>query len=139
MRLSDGQRPGPHSLPRITSGPTLLTGICFCAACGKAMTLWAGKGGGSETGSPGTCSAQRKALRQPLDRRSAGNRQLERDTRLPLRQAGAIARTMLVSAAAKKWKVEPASCRAERGEVIHAASGRRIKYGALTTDAAKLP
>ncbi|HEV3299279.1 MAG TPA: molybdopterin cofactor-binding domain-containing protein, partial [Planctomycetaceae bacterium] len=57
----------------------------------------------------------------------------------PLRRAGAIARTMLVSAAAKKWKVEPASCRAERGEVIHAASGRRIKYGALATDAAKLP
>jgi isoquinoline 1-oxidoreductase beta subunit len=57
----------------------------------------------------------------------------------PLRQAGAAARTMLVSAAAKKWKVEPASCRAERGEVIHAASGRRIKYGVLATDAAKLP
>jgi isoquinoline 1-oxidoreductase subunit beta len=57
----------------------------------------------------------------------------------PLRQAGAIARTMLVSAAAKKWKVEPASCRAERGEVIHAASGRRIKYGVLATDAAKVP
>jgi isoquinoline 1-oxidoreductase subunit beta len=44
-----------------------------------------------------------------------------------------------VSAAAKKWKVEPASCRAERGEVIHAASGRRIKYGVLATDAAKVP
>ncbi len=57
----------------------------------------------------------------------------------PLRQAGAIARTMLVSAAAKKWTVEPASCRAERGEVIHAASGRRIKYGVLATGAAKLP
>ena len=25
--------------PRVVSGPTLLTGICFCAACGKAMTL----------------------------------------------------------------------------------------------------
>jgi len=31
--------------PRITSGPTLLTGICFCAACGMAMTLRTGKGG----------------------------------------------------------------------------------------------
>src|SRR6202165_132107 len=31
--------------PRITSGPTLLTGICFCSACGKAMTLRTGKGG----------------------------------------------------------------------------------------------
>jgi site-specific DNA recombinase len=31
--------------PRITSGPTLLTGICFCAACGMAMTLRTGKAG----------------------------------------------------------------------------------------------
>jgi site-specific DNA recombinase len=31
--------------PRIVSGPTLLTGICFCAVCGKAMTLRTGKGG----------------------------------------------------------------------------------------------
>jgi DNA invertase Pin-like site-specific DNA recombinase len=31
--------------PRIVSGPTLLTGICFCASCGKAMTLRTGKGG----------------------------------------------------------------------------------------------
>jgi site-specific DNA recombinase len=30
---------------RVTSGPTLLTGICFCAACGGAMTLRTGKGG----------------------------------------------------------------------------------------------
>ena len=29
---------------RVTSGPTLLTGICFCAACGGAMTLRTGKG-----------------------------------------------------------------------------------------------
>ena len=31
--------------PRVVSGPTLLTGICFCSACGKAMTLRTGKGG----------------------------------------------------------------------------------------------
>ena len=31
--------------PRIVSGPTLLTGICFCAACGRAMTLRTGKSG----------------------------------------------------------------------------------------------
>jgi isoquinoline 1-oxidoreductase beta subunit len=70
---------------------------------------------------------------------ATGNSNAVRAAWQPLRQAGATARTMLVSAAAKKWKVEPASCRAERGEVIHAASGRRIKYGALATDAAKLP
>jgi isoquinoline 1-oxidoreductase beta subunit len=70
---------------------------------------------------------------------ATGNSNAIRAAWQPLRQAGAAARTVLVSAAAKKWKVEPASCRAERGEVIHVASGRRIKYGALVTDAAKLP
>jgi site-specific DNA recombinase len=29
--------------PRIVSGPTLLTGICFCAARGGAMTLRTGE------------------------------------------------------------------------------------------------
>jgi isoquinoline 1-oxidoreductase beta subunit len=70
---------------------------------------------------------------------ATGNSNAIRAAWQPLRQAGAIARTMLVSAAAKKWKVELTSCRAERGEVTHPASGRRIKYGALATDAAKLP
>src|SRR6202011_4677594 len=31
--------------PRVTSGPTLLTGICFCSVCGMAMTLRTGKSG----------------------------------------------------------------------------------------------
>jgi isoquinoline 1-oxidoreductase beta subunit len=57
----------------------------------------------------------------------------------PLRQAGAAARIMLLSAAAKKWNVEPASCGAQRGEVIHEATGRRAKYGDLATDAARMP
>ena len=57
----------------------------------------------------------------------------------PMRQAGATARTMLVSAAAKRWNVDPASCRAQNGEVLHAATGRSIKYGELGADAARMP
>jgi isoquinoline 1-oxidoreductase beta subunit len=57
----------------------------------------------------------------------------------PLRKAGASARTMLVTAAAKGWGVDPASCRAEQGTVIHPASGRKLSYGALAEAAAKLP
>ncbi|HWG05884.1 MAG TPA: xanthine dehydrogenase family protein molybdopterin-binding subunit, partial [Beijerinckiaceae bacterium] len=57
----------------------------------------------------------------------------------PMRQAGAIARTMLVSAAAKRWTVDPESCRAHSGEVIHTPTGRRIKYGELAADAAHAP
>ncbi|GEP57542.1 xanthine dehydrogenase family protein molybdopterin-binding subunit [Reyranella soli] len=57
----------------------------------------------------------------------------------PLRQAGAVARTLLVAAAAKRWNVEPASCRAEKGEVVHPPTGRRLKYGAVAADAARMP
>lgn len=50
---------------------------------------------------------------------------------MPLRKAGATARAMLVQAAASQWGVEPASCTAAKGEVAHAASGRKLGYGAL--------
>jgi len=57
----------------------------------------------------------------------------------PMREAGAVARTMFVSAAAKRWNVDPASCRTQSGEVLHAPTGRRLKYGELAADAARLP
>jgi isoquinoline 1-oxidoreductase subunit beta len=57
----------------------------------------------------------------------------------PLRKAGAAARTMLVTAAARRWNVDPASCQASRGAVTHAATNRTLAYGALADDAAKLP
>ncbi|AOJ78227.1 xanthine dehydrogenase family protein molybdopterin-binding subunit [Burkholderia ubonensis] len=57
----------------------------------------------------------------------------------PMRRAGATARTLLVSAAAKQWGVDPAACRAENGEVQHPPSGRRASYGQLADAAAKLP
>ena len=57
----------------------------------------------------------------------------------PLRVAGATARTMLIEAAAVAWKVDAASCRAVKGEVVHTASGRKLGYGQLVDAAAKLP
>lgn len=57
----------------------------------------------------------------------------------PLRQAGATARTMLVAAAAKRWNVDAASCRAQSGEVHHAPSGRQATYGELAADASRMP
>jgi isoquinoline 1-oxidoreductase beta subunit len=57
----------------------------------------------------------------------------------PLRQAGASARLMLIQAAAKRWRVPIDTCQAQRGEVIHAPSGRRLGYGALAAAAAALP
>src|SRR2546425_120697 len=57
----------------------------------------------------------------------------------PLREAGARARSVLIAAAAQTWGVEPTSCRAEAGAVIHAPSNRRLTYGALAQRAAALP
>jgi CO/xanthine dehydrogenase Mo-binding subunit len=58
---------------------------------------------------------------------------------VPLRRAGATARVMLVTTAAQRWKVDPSTCRALNGTVVHAASGRKLGYGALADAAAKLP
>jgi isoquinoline 1-oxidoreductase subunit beta len=68
-----------------------------------------------------------------------GNSNAIRGAWQPLRQAGAIARTMLVAAAAKRWNVDPKSCRAQSGEVSHAPTGRSIKYGEFAADAARMP
>jgi isoquinoline 1-oxidoreductase beta subunit len=56
-----------------------------------------------------------------------------------LREAGATARAMLVTAAAQTWNVAENTCSTEKGEVIHTASGRRLRYGALVDKAAALP
>ncbi len=55
-----------------------------------------------------------------------------------LRTVGAMARSMLVSAAAAKWKVNASQCRTETGKIIGPA-GQRASYGELADDAAKLP
>jgi isoquinoline 1-oxidoreductase beta subunit len=57
----------------------------------------------------------------------------------PLRRAGATARLMLITAAAERWHVDPASCRAENAEVVHVPTGRQLSYGALADFAARLP
>jgi isoquinoline 1-oxidoreductase beta subunit len=55
-----------------------------------------------------------------------------------LRQAGAAAREVLISAAAQTWNVDRSECRAERGAVLH-ADGRRLTYGHLVATAATVP
>ena len=70
---------------------------------------------------------------------ATGNSNAIRAAWQPLRQAGAAARTMLIAAAAKQWNVDPASCRAQRGEVRHEPTGRSARYGDLAADAARLP
>jgi len=56
-----------------------------------------------------------------------------------VRKAGATARDMLVAAAAQTWDVTADSCHTDNGEVVHPASGRRLRYGELVDKAATLP
>jgi len=57
----------------------------------------------------------------------------------PLTKAGAAAREMLIGAAAQQWYVEPSACHVENGAVVHNATSKRLGYGALVEQAAKLP
>jgi isoquinoline 1-oxidoreductase subunit beta len=54
------------------------------------------------------------------------------------RKMGAMARIMLITAAAQSWNVDPQICRAEKGYVIHPPTGRRASYGSLAEAASKI-
>ncbi len=61
---------------------------------------------------------------------------------MPLRMAGAQARRVLMDAAAARWAVPVGELSTNAGVVIHAASGRRLRYGeiaAFATVPAELP
>lgn len=55
-----------------------------------------------------------------------------------LRKAGAVARTLLVQAAAQQWNVPETELSVDNGRVLHVASGRQASYGELAAAAAKL-
>jgi len=61
-----------------------------------------------------------------------------RDAWEKLRVAGAQVREMLVSAAAARWNVDPATLTAANGKVT-GPGGKSATYGQLAADAAKLP
>jgi isoquinoline 1-oxidoreductase subunit beta len=56
-----------------------------------------------------------------------------------LREAGAVARDMLVAAAAQRWKASAADCTVERGVITHALTGRTCAFGAVADAAGRLP
>jgi isoquinoline 1-oxidoreductase beta subunit len=81
-----------------------------------------------------------QALTQPtLYDHGTGGSTSVRTSWLPLRQAGAAAREMLIAAAAHTWQVDPSSCRVERGFVLDADGSRRASFAELIQAAAKLP
>jgi isoquinoline 1-oxidoreductase beta subunit len=69
----------------------------------------------------------------------AGGSTAVSDNWLALRRVGATARQLLVTAAAARWSVSPESCRTEPGIVVHPATNRRLRYGELAGEAARLP
>lgn len=73
-----------------------------------------------------------------LDAWSGGSRSIPNAWE-PLRRAGAVARWLLLQAAAQRWGVEMNTLRSARGEVTHPPSQRQARYGDLAADAAKLP
>ncbi len=58
---------------------------------------------------------------------------------LPLRQAAAAARQMLVEAAAAVWGVNTNTCKTEKGHVVHGPRQKRLAYGELVEAAAQRP
>ncbi len=85
-----------------------------------------------------------RVIQAPGDQKRFGNQDTDgsRSTRHffdPMRRCGAAARTMLETAAAARWNVPVSEVEAVNHEVVHRASGRRLGYGALAKDAAKLP
>jgi isoquinoline 1-oxidoreductase beta subunit len=79
----------------------------------------------------------------PLDPRFgqqvAGGSGAIRGRFMPIRNAGATARIMLISAAAQQWAASEDDCYAENAFVIHRPSGKKLGYGELSSKAALLP
>src|SRR2546427_3014846 len=57
----------------------------------------------------------------------------------PMRKAGAAAREMLISAAAREWGVARSACKAENSANVHAGSRRRLSYCQIAKRAGTRP
>tara|TARA_B100000686_G_scaffold355374_1_gene473875 strand:+ start:13808 stop:15976 length:2169 start_codon:yes stop_codon:yes gene_type:complete len=55
-----------------------------------------------------------------------------------MREAGAIAKHMLIEAASMKWKVSPVECEAKSGMIYHRPSRKKVSYGSVTDLASTL-
>ena len=71
------------------------------------------------------------------DMSTGGSRSIRTSHEL-LRKAGATARHMLVAAAATRWNVSAADCRARNGVITHLPSGRTVTFGMVAEAAAQI-
>lgn len=86
-----------------------------------------------------TIVIEQAGLRGDVGPQFAGGSRSTPDNYLRMRQAGATARAMLMTAAAQTWNVRVEELTTNSGKVIHAATGRTLSYGQLATKAATLP
>jgi isoquinoline 1-oxidoreductase beta subunit len=85
-----------------------------------------------------------KAIQAPISPKVYGNQFAGGSNSISLnypvmRTAGATGRAMLVAAAAQQWGVAAGECSTGNSMVLHAASGRKLTYGALAARAFALP
>ncbi len=73
----------------------------------------------------------------PLEYQTGGSQSVLQDNQ-NLRKAGAVARYMLIAAAAKQWGVNADKCSTKDGAVINTTSSAQLKYGDLVCDAVKI-
>ncbi|HMA89781.1 MAG TPA: molybdopterin cofactor-binding domain-containing protein [Burkholderiales bacterium] len=69
---------------------------------------------------------------------STGGSQGVRSSQDYVRKAGAAAREMLIAAAAAQWKVRASDCSAGKGVITHGPTQRKLRYGQVAAQAAKL-
>ena len=120
-----------------------------------AVTIWVGKadmGQGVRTALPmvvadeldadwaDVTTVQAEAHPERYGRQmTVGSSSVRRGAWMPLRQAGAAAREMLVAAAATSLGVPASELRTEKGRVHHDDTGRSLGYGELVEAAAAMP
>ncbi len=79
-----------------------------------------------------------KVVQSELSRGTGGSGSVTSNY-MSLRRAGAVVRTAMVAVAARSWSVPPAECTTAKGEVMHAATGRKLAYGQLVAEACCRP
>ena len=82
--------------------------------------------------------AQNLARNRAWGSMSTGGSRGIRESHEYVRKGGALARAVLVQAAADEWKVPASECRVAKGVVTHPGSGRSTSYGKVAGAAAKL-
>ena len=86
-----------------------------------------------------TVQIESGALDPRFGSQEAGGSMSVFDSHQPLREAGALARTLLVRAAAAQWSVPTKECSAADSKVTHQPTGRSLTFGDLASRAAALP